>query len=198
MMTSRPLPTQVSFALPDHVSAWLDDTKACYMDVRERMGLVVALSRRHVRQKAGGPFAAAVFDHCGHLVSVGVNMVVAANCSILHAEMIAIALAQMRVSRYDLSDGGRLEYELYATTEPCAMCFGAIPWSGLTKVVCGARKADAKAIGFDEGPKPSTWIEALGERGIRVEQDVLRDQAVSVLKEYVADSGVIYNAGGMR
>ena len=197
-MTSEPLATHLTIALPDYVKGWLGDTEACYPDMQKRMALVVSLSRRHVSQKAGGPFAAAVFDHHGHLVSVGVNMVVTANCAILHAEMVAIALAQKTVNRYDLSDGGRFAYELYATTEPCAMCFGAIPWSGVTKVVCGARKADAKAIGFDEGPKPADWIGALKQRGITVEQDVLRDQAVAVLNEYVAGGGVIYNAGGLR
>ena len=159
-MTSCALDTQFTIALPDHVTEWLTDIKTVYPDTRERMALVVSLSRRHVDQKAGGPFAAAIFDHQGHLVSVGVNMVVTAGCSILHAEMVAIALAQRTLKRYDLSDGGRFWYELYASTEPCAMCFGAIPWSGLAKLVCGARKADAKSIGFDEGPKPKSWIEA--------------------------------------
>lgn len=195
-MTSCPLTTQMAIALPNYLKDWLTDAKARYLDTRERMGLVVSLSHRHVHHKGGGPFASAVFDHRGHLVSVGVNMVATANCSILHAEMVAMALAQKALNRYDLSDGGRFEYELYATTEPCAMCFGAIPWSGVTKVVCGARKADARAIGFDEGPRPAAWIEALNKRGISVERDVLRDQAVSVLNEYAAAGGIIYNAGG--
>lgn len=197
-MTSRPRATQMTIALPDYLKGWLTDTKTCYLDSQERMGLVVSLSRLHVRHKGGGPFASAVFDHQGRIVSVGVNMVATANCSILHAEMVAIALAQKALNRYDLSDGGRFEYALYATTEPCAMCFGAIPWSGVTKVVCGARKADARAIGFDEGPKPAAWVEALMKRGITVERNVLRDQAVLVLKEYAAGGGIIYNARGNR
>jgi tRNA(Arg) A34 adenosine deaminase TadA len=67
-----------------------------------------------------------------------VNVVVTHNCSILHAEMVAIALAQKKLGRYDISDEGKSDYELVASTELCAMCFGAIPWSGVTRLVCGA------------------------------------------------------------
>ena len=36
---------------------------------------------------------------------------------------------------------------------------------------------DARAVGFDEGPKPVAWVEELRRRGIEVTLDVLRDQA---------------------
>jgi tRNA(Arg) A34 adenosine deaminase TadA len=75
------------------------------------------------------------------------------------------------------------------------MCFGAIPWSGVCRLVCGARDEDARAIGFDEGPKLADWVTALNERGITVLRDILRNEAVSVLREYIASGGIIYNAG---
>jgi tRNA(Arg) A34 adenosine deaminase TadA len=109
--------------------------------------------------------------------------------------MLAIALAQKAVNRYDLSDGNRLEYELVSSTEPCAMCFGAVPWSGVRRLVCGARDEDARAIGFDEGPKMADWQQALQQRGITVVRDVLRSEAAGVLREYLASGGTIYNAG---
>jgi hypothetical protein len=31
--------------------------------------------------------------------------------------------------------------------------FGAVPWSGVRRLACGARDEDASDIGFDEGPK---------------------------------------------
>jgi tRNA(Arg) A34 adenosine deaminase TadA len=104
-------------------------------------------------------------------------------------------LAQKSLARYDLSDGGRQHYDLVATTEPCAMCFGAVPWSGVQQLVCGARDEDARAIGFDEGPKLPDWVSALNSRGIAVQRDVLREEATAVLREYVAAGGVVYNAG---
>ena len=85
---------------------------------------------------------------------------------------------------------------MVASTEPCAMCFGAIPWSGVTRLVCGARDEDARRIGFDEGPKLPDWRKALQKRGIRVTRDVLREEAVAVLDLYVDLGGPIYNAGG--
>ena len=41
--------------------------------------------------------------------------------------------------------------EMVASTQPCAMCLGATPWSGIRRLVCGARDEDAEEIGFDEG-----------------------------------------------
>ena len=159
------------------------------------MGFVVGASRENVRRGTGGPFGAAVFDESGKLISLGVNIVEASNCSVLHAEIVAIALAQKALGRYDLSDGGREQYELAASTEPCAMCFGAVPWSGVSRLVCGARDEDARSIGFDEGPKLANWVKALEQRGITVVRDVLREEAAAVLREYGEGGGTIYNAG---
>ncbi len=164
--------------------------------IEARMEFVIGLARANIRHRTGGPFGAAVFDAAGNLVAAGVNLVETANCSILHAEMVAIALAQKSLGRYDLSDGNRLAYELVSSAEPCAMCFGAVPWSGVSRLVCGARDADARAIGFDEGPKTALWQEALAERGIAVVRDVLRKEATAVLNDYRDEGGIIYNGRG--
>ncbi len=73
------------------------------------------------------------------------------------------------------------------------MCLGAIPWSGLSRLFCGARDEDARAIGFDEGAKPSDWATALNQRGVQVERDLLRWKAVAVLNRYASSGGKIYN-----
>jgi tRNA(Arg) A34 adenosine deaminase TadA len=166
-----------------------------FSTVEDRMRFVIALARQNVQRQTGGPFAAAVFDDSGRLVAPGVNMVVISNCSVFHAEIVALVLAQKGLNRYDLSDGGRLHYDLVAAAEPCAMCFGAVTWSGVRRLVCGARDEDARAIGFDEGPKLDDWVAALNDRGITVVRDVLRGDAVAVLREYVAAGGTIYNSG---
>ena len=74
------------------------------------------------------------------------------------------------------------------------MCLGAVCWSGVRHVVCGARDADARTIGFDEGPKPHDWVRSLEERGVSVVQDVLREQAKTVLTVYHKSGGLIYNS----
>ena len=181
--------------LPHWVAEVLGRGAEVFATEEERMRLAIALARENVERQTGGPFGACVFDEKGHLVAAGVNLVETHNCSILHAEMVAIALAQKKLGRYDIGDEGRNRYALVASTEPCAMCFGAIPWSGVTRLVCGARDEDARRIGFDEGPKLSGWRQALEKRGIEVTRDVLREEAAAVLDLYVERGGAIYNPG---
>ena len=185
----------LTFRLPDWLATYLEDLDRVRATPEERMHLAVELSRRNVELGTGGPFGAAIFDSAGHLVAPGVNLVVSGNCSVLHAEMVAIMLAQTRLGRFDLGQGGNGSFELASSTEPCAMCFGAVPWSGVNSLVCGARGEDARRIGFDEGAKPADWIAALKARGIRVTMDVLRPEAVEVLNAYARRGGAIYNSG---
>lgn len=159
------------------------------------MRFVVDLALRNVTEHTGGPFAAAIFEaRTGRLISVGVNLVVLTNCSLAHAELVALAHAHHTVRHFDLGAPGIPEHELVTSSEPCAMCFGAIPWSGVRRVLCGARADDAEAIGFDEGPKPRQWITALEQRGIRVVRDLCRKEAITVLQRYRQSGGIIYNA----
>lgn len=152
------------------------------------MHFVLDLVREQIARGSGGPFAAAVFADDGALLSVGVNLVEPVQCSLLHAELVAIALAQRQLGHYDLAG-----CELVCSTEPCAMCFGAVPWSGVSRLVCGARDADARAIGFEEGAKLSDWQQALEARGITVVRDVLRVEAAALLQDYARRGGLIYN-----
>jgi tRNA(Arg) A34 adenosine deaminase TadA len=169
--------------------------------VEDRMRFVVGLSRLNVRNGTGGPFGAAIFEReTGRLLAPGVNLVVGSGCSVFHAEMVAIMVAQKALGTFDLGGEGLPPYELVASTEPCAMCLGATPWSGVSHLVCGARDEDARAVGFDEGAKMAEWVGSLEDRGITVELGVLREEAVAVLQEYAALGGEIYNSrqGGGR
>jgi len=189
---------ELTIQLPEWVAAYIDQSSMMFSGIEDRMDFVIQLSKKNIVHQTGGPFGAAVFDSDGHLIAPGINMVTTANCSILHAEMVAIALAQKVLGRYDISNGGKLDFDLFATTEPCAMCFGAIPWSGVRRLVCGARGEDAQAIGFDEGPKLKDWTAALSDRGIDVIRDVCRKKATAVLNDYVKYGGQIYNPGEKR
>lgn len=171
-----------------------DQGTSLFATHEDRMQLAVELSRLNIVEGTGGPFGAAIFDmDNGRLLSAGVNLVVSSNCSMLHAEIVAITVAQQLLGAYDLGSNEKFRYELVTSTEPCAMCLGAIPWSGVRRVVCGARGEDASAIGFDEGHKPPEWDKALERRGISVLRDVCLDKAASVLRQYGSMGGVIYN-----
>lgn len=165
----------------------------------ERMAFVVELSRRNVETRSGGPFAAAVFEiDSGRLVAAATNLVVASHCSAAHAEVLALSFAQQAGGDHDLGAAGLPPVELVGSCEPCAMCLGAIGWSGVRRVVCAATGGDAEAIGFDEGPKPADWAAELRRRGIDVVEGVLRAEAVAVLLTYRQLGGLIYNSGQGR
>ncbi|MEI6847530.1 MAG: nucleoside deaminase [Chlorobiaceae bacterium] len=160
----------------------------------DRRKFVIELARNNTLHGTGGPFGAAVFEReSGRLVSVGVNLVIQSRCSHAHAEMVAIAAAQHRIASYTLNNPDYPEHELVTSCEPCTMCFGAIIWSGLTRIVCGASTSDAITAGFDEGPKPENWTEELAKRGIKVVTGICRNEAAAVLQFYIDNGGIIYN-----
>lgn len=192
-MTYPSLTLQLPDWIDDVVRSTLGDPSRPLATDEDRMRLAVALSQRSV-EEGGGPFGACVFDADGRLVAPGVNLVVPAGTSIAHAEVVALALAQQVAGSFDLGADGT-HRELVTSTEPCAQCFGAVPWSGVQRVVCGAATEDAEAIGFDEGPKPERWTDELERRGIDVRLGVLRHEARAVLQDYAARGGPIYNAG---
>ncbi|HWB40982.1 MAG TPA: nucleoside deaminase [Gemmatimonadales bacterium] len=186
-------PTSLVIGGPD----WLErvvDPGARYATDEERMGLAVELARQNVVRGTGGPFGAGVFEaDGGRLVAAGVNSVTRLNNSVLHAETLAIMLAQARLGTYALGAAAE-SYLLVTSCEPCAMCLGATLWSGVRGLVCGASKEDATAVGFDEGPVFAESWAYLERRGVRIARGVLRERAVAVLELYRATGGPIYNA----
>lgn len=185
--------SQCSLELPAWVQPYLKDWREPLVTISQRMALAVALSEENVRQNTGGPFGAVVVrEDSGELVSVGINLVTQTGLSMAHAEIVALTLAQAALGDWNLSRSDPLQ--LVTSCEPCAMCFGAVPWSGVKSLVCGARKKDAEAAGFDEGDKPDNWVRSLQRRGIVVQCSVLRPEAASVLKRYGKEGGAIYNA----
>lgn len=193
MNMSPPLPN-IILRLPDWLPTALPPAGQTYPDREQRMALVIDLARRNIRQGTGGPFAAAVFDlERQLLLAPGLNLVIDNHCSVAHAELMALMLAQQLTGSHDLGAPDLPRCELVSTTEPCAMCLGALPWSGIVSLVCGARDEDARSIGFDEGDKPADWPATLQRRGIEVHRDVCRPQALAVLQEYRQLGGPIYN-----
>lgn len=184
-------PPSISIRYPEWVAGSVDWGRH-YGSDDEKMRLAVDLSRQNVVHESGGPFGAAVFElETGRLVAVGMNLVVPLSNCMLHAEAVALMMAGRRVESYSLDVG--VPHELVTSCAPCAMCLGAALWSGVRRIVCGARSGDAERIGFDEGPVFPASHEYLSRRGIRIHHDVLRGEACAVLDLYASRSGRIYN-----
>lgn len=178
--------------LPAWLDAFVSDWKDPLDTVEQRMALAVALAAENVRQHTGGPFGAIVVEEpTGRLLGVGVNLVTTLELSLAHAEMVAFSLAQSAIGNWNL--GAECKTQLVTSCEPCAMCFGAVPWSGVQSIVWGAGREDAEAAGFDEGDKPTDWVESLERRGISTQGGVLQQEAAAVLKRYAKKEGAIYH-----
>ena len=193
---------QITLGLP----AWIDDVLAdaptYFRSDEERMAFVIGLSRSNVLEGTGGPFGAAVFEcSSGRLMAPGVNVVVGGHSSVAHAEAMAFMLAQQDVGSFDLGAEGLPAMEVVTSSQPCIQCYGMTWWSGVRRLVIGARAADVERItGFQEGPLPDRWVERLEERQaplrpVEVRRDVLADEACSVLELYHESGGFVYNAG---
>jgi tRNA(Arg) A34 adenosine deaminase TadA len=187
--------TRYSVDLP----AWvLDEVAGADLSTDEsKMALVNRLARRNFLEKTGGPFAALVVED-GRLVSAGVNLVLASGLSGSHAEVVAIGMAQTAVGSWDLGVGGARR-ELIVNWRPCVQCYGATMWSGVTRLVVAGDGPELEQLTkFDEGPMVADWAEQFATRGIEVVQNVLRDEALAVYREYgehvAAGDVTVYNA----
>ena len=187
------MPSGLAVALPGWIADLVDPAHLFGSD-EEKMRLVVRLAAENVeREVGGGPFGAAVFRRdTGRLVAVGVNSVIRLGNSVLHAEVVALMLAHRATGFYSFSAPGAPSLELVTSCEPCIMCLGATHWSGVSRLVCGATKSDAEALGFDEGPVDAAGYDHLARRGTAIVRGVLREEAVAVLQRYQALGRPIY------
>ncbi|KAL3516243.1 hypothetical protein ACH5RR_023145 [Cinchona calisaya] len=92
----------------------------------------------------GGPFGAVIVRNDEIVVSCH-NMVLEGTDPTAHAEVTAIREACKKLNKIELSD-----CEIYASCEPCPMCFGAIHLSRIKRLAYGAKAEAAIAIGFDD------------------------------------------------
>ena len=193
-----------TFPLPGWIESWLQTTGINLIEAQPGhagfMSMVIELSRLNYQtgatQEQGGPFAAAVVHSAsGRLISIGVNRVVPLGTSIAHAEMIAITRAQQALGQFSLrsEDSSERPYTLYTSAQMCAMCLGAVCWSGVGEVVFGAQADDTERLtGFDEGPIHPHWRQELESRQIKVTGPILSNKANAALQEYKIQNKQIY------
>lgn len=183
--------TQVHLTLPAWIHEYVDPRRA-YADDGEQMQLAIELAARNVQLGTGGPFGAALFDHQGQLVGLGVNRVVDQSCSVAHAEMMAFMTAQQHLRRFRLNEEGS-RFTLATSAQPCCQCYGACFWAGIDTLLIGASAQDVHELTeFDEGPLPQDWQSELRQRGIDVRTGLQREAARTVLASYQSTQGRRY------
>lgn len=88
------------------------------------------------REQGNHPFGALLVNSEGQILAEAENTVVTAQDCTGHAELNLVRIASQRFSRETLAQS-----TLYTSTEPCAMCAGAIHWSGVGRVVYALSEA---------------------------------------------------------
>lgn len=186
---------QFTISLPDWAEAELAKLPAHLPTLEERMTAVIHFSRLNIEHNTGGPFAAGLFERdSGKLVVIGVNRVVPQHCSSAHAEVVTLSLAQQKLGTFDLGGPGMPAYQLVVNWRPCAMCYGAVVWSGVRSLALAGSGPELETItGFDEGPIHPHWQTELEKRGIEVIDGVLTDEAVAVFEQFRASGALVYN-----
>src|SRR5205823_4373455 len=92
----------------------------------------------------------------GKILAATSNTVLKSQDPTRHAEINAIRVAARKLKRFSLHD-----CEIVSTTEPCPMCFSAIHWARIRRVVYSTTVSDVKRLGFNEltisNPQLKKW-----------------------------------------
>ncbi len=130
--------------------------------------LDLAIEQARLARAAGNhPFGAVLADAEGTVVLSAQNTVVTGSDPTGHAETNLVRLAGTRIGR-DLRG-----FALYTSTEPCAMCAGAIYWAGISRVVYALGEDELRAMTGDDPENPTLALPcrqvlAAGQRSIEV------------------------------
>lgn len=124
------------------------------------------------------PFGACVVRQ-GRAVACEHNRVWEQTDITAHAEVVAIRRACQVLGTVDLS-----QCVIYSTTEPCPMCFSAIHWARIGRIVFGTSIADAQAFGFHELEISNQQMKRLGQSPVRVKRGCLRPRCLQLFEHW--------------
>src|ERR1700733_6074564 len=140
---------------------------------------------RKARNDGRHPFGALIVNERGETVVAARNNAVRPKGDpIQHAEMLACAQAAQLLSEEALA-----RCTLYTSTEPCAMCAGAIYWIGIGRVVFVLAETGLMRYtgSHDENPPPDLpcrEVFARGQKPIAVAGPLLEDEAGKVHEDF--------------
>jgi len=146
--------------------------------LRKWMALAIESARKAMGNSAGGPFGA-VIVRGNRLIAVGHNTVLKNHDATCHAEINVIRIASKKLGRFDLSD-----CVIYSTTEPCPMCFSAIHWARIAKVIFGTTITDVQKRGFHELSIPSKKMKREGKSPVSLKAGFMKKECLALLKDW--------------
>lgn len=128
--------------------------------------------------KGQTPFGACI-ECNGNIIASVHNQVFSDTDSTAHAEIVAIRKAEIRLKSIDLKG-----CTMYATTEPCPMCFAACHWAKISRVVYGTSITDVQALGFSEMTIPNTILQEMGGSTMEIIGGFLLEENLSLLRDW--------------
>lgn len=139
---------------------------------------------RQATEKGNHPFGALLVDAGGTIVLEAENTVSTEHDCTGHAETNLMREASKRFDSDFLAS-----CTLYTSTEPCAMCAGAIYWGGVSRVVFGLRESALLELTGDhqENPTldlPCREVFARGQRSVEVIGPLLEEEAKQVHRDF--------------
>lgn len=133
------------------------------------------------------PFGACIVTEDGRVLACTHNHVRLNTDATAHAEVHAIRQACQVAGAIHLP-----RTTIFTTTEPCPMCFTAIHWARIDRIVYAARVADARAFGFNELQISNQQMKSVGVSGVELVPDLLRDEALEVYRYWQQCGGEPY------
>ncbi len=135
---------------------------------------------QQAREAGNHPFGAVLASPAGEVLLEAGNSVTTERDVTGHAELNLVRMASRACSQETLTG-----CTLYSSAEPCAMCAGAIYWSGIGRIVYALSEHDLRVItGADaENPTmslPARVVLAAGQREIILEGPADLPEATAV------------------
>ena len=142
----------------------------------------IALARE-ARREGNAPFGAVLVGSDGRILAEAKNTVGTTGDLTGHAETNLVRVAGRSVPADAVADA-----TLYCSAEPCAMCAGAIYWSGVGRVVYGLSAERIYELFPPRDDRPVLRLAcrdvlAAGTRPVEVVGPALQDEAEGVLTE---------------
>lgn len=150
----------------------------CFISAMEKKFMRAAFreAQKNIKKIEGGPFGAVIVKD-GKAIAKAHNTIYKHNDPTAHAEVNAIRKACKKLKTQTLEG-----CEIYSSCEPCPMCFSAIHWARINKVIFSSRIEDAIEAGFNEIRISDEKLKELGHLQIEIIPNLLKEEGKKIFE----------------